>query len=89
MTCALFTGSSVLSDVFGQLPGTCTIRCSVCFICCSQDWKWPPTLDSYWKIKYFWLIFVGCNFIWIAVPLYIYLYTLQQMKKQLPKCKIN
>ena len=55
----------------------------------SQDWKWPPMFDSYWKIKYFWLIFIGCNFIWIAIPLYIYSYSLQQMKKQFSKHKIN
>lgn len=54
-----------------------------------QDWKWPPTFDTYLKIKYFWLIFVGCNLVWIIIPLYIFLYSLRQMKKQFSKHKMN
>ena len=33
-----------------------------------QDYVWPPTFDSYIKLKYFWAIFVGCNLVWLIVP---------------------
>ena len=43
-----------------------------------QDWPWP-TFDSYLKLKYFWLIFVGCNGVWIVVPLLVYRHTFSEM----------
>ena len=52
-----------------------------------QDWSWPPVFDSYLKVKYFWLIFVGCNAVWIVIPLYIYISTFKEMSKLLHKVK--
>jgi cholestenol delta-isomerase len=46
----------------------------------SPDWPWPR-FDSYLKIKYFWLIFVGCNGVWIVVPLLVYWHTFSEMSK--------
>lgn len=43
-----------------------------------QDWPWP-TFNSYLKLKYFWLIFVGCNGVWIVVPLLVYWHTFSEM----------
>jgi len=52
-----------------------------------QDW--PPTFDSYLKVKYFWAVFVCANLIWISVPLYIYWYTLKELRRLLAKEKTN
>ncbi len=46
-----------------------------------QDWVWPPTFDSYIKIKYFWIIFVGCNLVWIIVPTSICYCILKEMER--------
>lgn len=48
---------------------------------------WPPKFDSYLKLKYFWLIFVGCNMVWIIVPLYIYYSTFRDLSRLLTKAK--
>ncbi len=52
-----------------------------------QDW--PPSFDSYLKIKYFWSVFVFCNFIWITVPTYILWVTFHKLKRLLDKDKAS
>lgn len=53
----------------------------------SQDW--PPLFDSYLKVKYFWVIFVGCNAVWIVVPLLIYWWTFREMGRAMGKRKTH
>ena len=43
----------------------------------AQDW--PPKFDSFEKIFYFWMIYVGANLVWITVPVSIMLTTLFEM----------
>lgn len=50
---------------------------------------WPPTLDGYLKLKYFWGMFIGCNFIWIGVPMFVYFCTFYEMQALLGKEKKN
>ena len=42
--------------------------------------SWPPTFDSYIKLKYFWFVFVCLNSFWMIIPLILYWSTWQQMK---------
>ena len=63
------------------------VRVRVCVRACMQDWLWPPSFDGYLKIKYFWIIFVGCNMVWIIVPLCIYLNTFKELSKLYTKAK--
>ena len=46
----------------------------------SQDWP-NPTFDGYLKIKYFWVIFVGCNAVWIVIPVLVYCWTFSEMAR--------
>ena len=50
-----------------------------------QDW--PPTFDSYNKIKYFWFVFVFLNSIWIFVPIYFYYDVYRRLSKALTQAK--
>ncbi|XP_064392725.1 uncharacterized protein LOC135340335 [Halichondria panicea] len=47
----------------------------------THDFIWPPTFDSYIKLKYFWAIFVGCNLVWLIVPTSICYCILREMER--------
>ena len=38
------------------------------------------SFDSRLKLKYFWLIFVGCNLVWVVIPLYVMVYTFTELR---------
>lgn len=48
---------------------------------------WPPTFNSYNKIKYFWFIFIFLNNIWIWVPIYFYYDVYRKLSKALSQSK--
>lgn len=50
---------------------------------------WPPTFDSYMKIKYFWFVFVFCNIIWTSIPTYFLWNTYRELRRLLHTDKKN
>ena len=43
----------------------------------TQDW--PPRFDTYLKVKYFWLVFICLNSIWIVVPCLVFWKTYKEL----------
>jgi hypothetical protein len=48
----------------------------------ANDFVWPPKFDSYFKVKYFWIIFVGLNPIWIIIPIIAMIMSYYDIEKQ-------
>ena len=77
-----------------QVPSqtTCSM-CLYYFRFCCSPWQvdsnfyhaalywqdWPPKFDTFEKVFYFWLIYVGANIVWVVVPVLILMQTLFEM----------